>query len=604
MKKTKRTSSRVSSLEGLKAIAIIAIILYHVLPDRVPGGFLGVDIFLILSGYFTASALSKQTTVTEHVAYLKKQISKLWPALVGMCTTVLLYTVTIQQQALASVQKTFLPSITFINNIWQIFAGTSYFDTGYSQSPYTHLWYLALNVQLYFIIICIVMLFRKKQSAFLGTILVSICLMGITYILLHDINRVYYGLDTRAFSFFIGALLSTVYPRQLLSSPIKRESQMIMFIASSVSFVAMLIMMISMDATNPFLYMGGFLLFDLFVGVFIISGIHSNSIFNVVLSTPVLATIGTHSYHYYLWYYPSHYFYTNAIGHVGENVWIHVLAQFGLTILLGELSYYIFHKTSFIDYLKPKRYAKHPLSQRQSIIKWVSLSTIALLSIIGLFFITPIEDTSAQELQNLIAENAQALETSSTTALSSEQSNDSQPSSESTSDQESTSDDPAMLYAKTVPITFVGDSVLLTMAQPLGETFQNAVIDGKVSRQFNQGLGILQALQSNGRLNNTVVIMLGTNGTILERDLTQMIDYLGSQRKIFFVNVNVPRTWQNGNNDVLNQVQATYSNVHIIDWYNASRGHTELFYTDLIHPSAQGSLVLTELIKEAVYQYK
>ena len=149
-------------------------------------------------------------------------------------------------------------------------------------------------------------------------------------------------------------------------------------------------------------------------------------------------------------------------------------------------------------------------------------------------------------------------------------------------------------------ITLVGDSIGLDVEPYLRDIYPKLVVDSKVSRQFYEGVDVVQGLLDSGSLGQAVVIELGTNGDIEESDMRTIIELLGANRKIVFVNIQVDRSWCAGDNRTLSRVALDYPNVFIADWYSASIGQDDYFYSDMVHPNHAGSLVLAKVISDAV----
>jgi hypothetical protein len=163
-----------------------------------------------------------------------------------------------------------------------------------------------------------------------------------------------------------------------------------------------------------------------------------------------------------------------------------------------------------------------------------------------------------------------------------------------------TPDKPEETWPNDLNVTFIGDSIGIDIAPYLKQYFPNIYIDAKVSRQFSAAKGIVQGLMDSGELGPVVVIELGANGTISESHLRALIELIGSDRKVVFVNVQVPRSWCEGDNATLANVVPEYDNAIIADWYSASIHNSGYFYKDGVHPNATGSPILAKLIADAV----
>jgi lysophospholipase L1-like esterase len=163
-----------------------------------------------------------------------------------------------------------------------------------------------------------------------------------------------------------------------------------------------------------------------------------------------------------------------------------------------------------------------------------------------------------------------------------------------------TQDLPAMTFPSDLQITVIGDSVTAGMAPYLKKLFPNAYIDAKACRQFSAAVGIIEQLLRDSKLSSTVVIQLGTNGTVKESDVRKVIELVGQDRKLIFVNCRVPRSWCEGDNKTFTKIAAEYTNIMIADWYSVSIDNDNYFYKDGFHPNIKGCTVMAQLIADTV----
>lgn len=165
-----------------------------------------------------------------------------------------------------------------------------------------------------------------------------------------------------------------------------------------------------------------------------------------------------------------------------------------------------------------------------------------------------------------------------------------------------TPDQPAGIMPSDLNVTLIGDSIGINTATYLKKYYPNLYADVKVSRQFYEAKGIIQQLIQNNKLGPTVVIELGTNGPFTESQMRAVIDLIGSDRKIVFVNTQEPRSWCDGVNSMLSKISAEYSNTIIADWHSASANNSKYFYKDGVHPTTTGIQILANIIADAIAQ--
>lgn len=580
---------RIAALDGLRALAIGLVILYHIIPYQVPGGFFGVNIFLLLSGYLTMDKLRKLQlhSVSEYIGFFYKQVTKLFVQLITVVFILVGYITIVHPNMLFVVKQHVLATVLFLNNIWQIMIGTSYFDTYANQSPFTHMWYVALNVQLYVVLLVLYFIFRQKSPKVIGyTLLASLLSLFIIFLVTQNFSRVYYGLDTRAFTFLLGTLLAFVYPSERMAKRIKQSyvSQRIMI--CSIVCLLLLLFVFFVSDQNWFVYLGGLFLFDLLFAFFVVAAIHPNVVFDRLLSNPLLVMVGRRSYALYLWYFPIIQLYHVAVGSVSDVPLFHIGMQVVLIGLIGQLHYWLFTEFSFSALTKQT--------------KQIVLGAVALLGcvvIYGLGFAQATENKDTIEMRQILENQTTVVEQSqeSTSVLDDSVQEVSQMDTTSgaqDSRQETTK--PAgrvfellsteeIAYAKDLSVTFVGDSTLGMMQYELPKIFPKATIDFVIGRQLYDSVPVINNLKTKGKMADTVVLLLGANGPFQMKHLEALVDAVGKNKKVYVVNNNLPETYQNANNDVFKQFVEKRPEVTLIDWYSYSKGKKEWFYTDLTH---------------------
>ena len=275
------------SIDSLRAIAVIAVIIYHIDANYLPGGFLGVDLFFVLSGYLISSLIIKEYKSTGTVNlynFYVRRARRLLPAVYFMITVVLII-ITLFNGVL--LKKSYLDALfgyIYSSNWWYIFHKLDYFDSFGSQSPFKHLWSLAIEEQFYMFFPLIFLIFNRKSKSnnsnsklnknFIYVVLSLILVSLIAHILLFDINninRIYFGTDTRAFSLLVGVVGAILYPMDRLSERTTKKDNMIYSIVSLVSILVLIGIMINTSEYNTWLYRGGFLLVAIIGLIIIIS---------------------------------------------------------------------------------------------------------------------------------------------------------------------------------------------------------------------------------------------------------------------------------------------------------------------------------------------
>ncbi len=602
----------VPAIDGLRAVAIFCIIFYHLTPHVIPGGFLGVDIFLVISGYLMTSNLMSSLMNRSKVplrSFLKKRLSRIIRPMLWMCMLVTAYITLFQRNLLINLRPSLLSSLFFVNNWWQIANGHSYFDRYSGQSPFTHLWYLSLVVQLFAIwpiIFVFLSTMIKNHKWLLRSVAALALASGLAMFFLYspdtDPSRVYFGTDTRSFSLLIGASMALIWPlsqfRELLSVTQKKRFGWM----SLLSFASLIFLIFFLSDQTWQTYRGGMFIFSLATAFLIMTGLHSSSALSYLFRIKPLTWVGRRSYSYYLWYFPIITLYQDKVSDLSNLPQVHVLIQILLIIVFGELSYQLLENGKLnLDLATAtqrqeqfeliKDAVSNPSKEWKRLAKLAALLFLPIISVIGLLQSTSQVTQETVALQNTISQNS--------TLISDSQSTD--------KDTVRTINNVAGLtreetvFSNSLEVNFVGDSTLLAMANSLQPIFPNAILDGSIGRQLYQSSADIEELASKKLLKNNVVLLLGSNGAFSFAQLESLIKTIGVDKQIFFVNTNVPRTWKNQVNDTLKAGADKYSNVHVIDWASYSKDHPEWFYEDMVHTNPTGANEMALFITKQIY---
>lgn len=303
---------RSTGIEALRGIGIIGIFLYHLFPSVFQGGFLGVPLFFVLSGYLMfVTSESRWKKGTFHIgSYYKKRFIKIFPPLFAMVVVVCCF-LTLAHSSKMSGMRQEICSIFFgYNNWWQIRQNTSYFSKLAGASVFTHLWFLAVIIQLYLIWPVLFFLYKKgcqimdgKKMCFLFLLLaiISAGKMLFLYTPGDDPSRVYYGTDTMAFSLLVGIFLGAA--RQQFHMRLSFAGKALPAVLSF-SVLVICILFITVNGQNPFLYQGGMFFISLFFAVIVNIIEDHRQVIGDLSGVSWLSFLGEKSYVIYLWHYP------------------------------------------------------------------------------------------------------------------------------------------------------------------------------------------------------------------------------------------------------------------------------------------------------------
>ncbi|MGM0228070.1 hypothetical protein IGJ28_000089 [Enterococcus sp. AZ091] len=622
MNKRLKTSRYITGFDGIRTLAVIGVILYHLLPTQMRGGYLGVPVFFVVSGYLITDLLRQEWDQNGRIAvkdFYVRRMKRLYPGMVVMLLLSAAYITLFQRNLLNNLRGVVVSSLLYVNNWWQINHGLSYFDRFGNESPFTHLWSLAVEGQNYLIwpllFILLMKLVKNRGTIFkivIGCSLLSALLLAIWYSPGADPTRVYYGTDTRLFSIWMGSALAFIWPSTHLKKEIPKKAKRVLNLAGGLSFIGLVITFFVLDDHLSFVYYGGMLIVSLLCTILVAVTAHPGASLNRWLTNPLFSYIGKRSYGIYLYQFPVMIFYEAKIGNVGENVLLHTLIEIVLILLISELSYRFIEnplrKFHYKDTFRTVRnWFSKPVISRQK--PW--LLPGLLVSLVALYGIAtaPVNyvDAQQQQLKENIAANKKAAEQTQKNANGSDTESTGENSSKATEAEQSVMEkygltEAQVKKAEELEITAFGDSVMLDATADLQEIFPKAVVDGDVGRQLYESPELIKALKEKDLLRDTVLIGLGTNGSFTETQFDNLMKEIGD-RKVYWINVRVPtQRWQNEVNSMLEKMTAKYDNMTLIDWYDLSNEHEEWFYEDRVHPNPDGMLQYCTLVSQAILQ--
>lgn len=605
-------NKKIDGLDGLRAIAIIAIIIYHIFPYQVKGGFLGVSLFFVLSGYLMA--ISSERARREHkynvIDFYKKRIVRIYPAALTCIFVTAGFFFLLSSQTVKGIFAEIVSIVFGVNNWWQIFQNSSYFTKIANASPYTHLWSLSVELQFYLVWpgIYLWYLFTSKAASkkkvfsyagfvFLGVLVIlSMLLMAVLFRPGADATRVYYGTDTRAYALLLGVLLGMIYNRREFWNRIigwlRKPSSIIMGVLST----GILAAFIFMDGQGTFTYWGGMQLVTLAFGVVIVIVSDDMTLFGEWLEIRPIAWLGEISYEMYLWMYP-------VIFIFNIKKWTRLPFSWVLQLMIIIALAAWLH--TFTEWLKMGNYSLIGGNMTMKIKKIGFIGCTLVLAVVcvlgGCATLTSgRKNTDSKKLEAELKENAERLEKAN---------EEEEPAEEEAANEEAANEEAANEQAEQEAVdpleavVCIGDSVMLGASPAIEEALpDDAIVDAKESRQVSAAQEIVEQLKAEDKLGKTVIIALGTNGPDgLERNGQLLIDAIGTDRNIFWVNVfGKTLQWEDQSNAAINALVEKNENVRLIDWCGAATGNDDWFYQDGIHLKPSGQKEYARVIVEAV----
>lgn len=602
----------ITGLDGLRALAVIGVITFHLLPNWVSGGWLGVPLFFIISGYLITTLLIQEYEHSGNIGFLPfwgRRLRRLYPPLVVMLLLTVFLILLLAPQQLYNLRYIVFSNLLYVYNFWAMGHGGSYFDQINGASPFTHLWSLSIEAQFYLLWPGIVWLLLKSRlkKIVISTILVlgaslSALLMGLFYSSA-SLNRVYYGTDTRIFAILLGAALAFVWPAHRLTTRLDREMRFYINVIGLVAAVDTVLAFLVINGQAPFVYKGGMFALTLIMTIFLAIVVHPVSLLNHLLDRSWLNYIGKRSYSIYLYQLPVFVFYPKLVKNFHFSIW-QALIEVALVLAISEVSYR--YVETLFRHPKQRKRAWQWLKQRKLLLYPTAMVTALFLITIAGGLIRPEAGMAAPktDLQKRL-EKAQK-------DLAQQKSHTDQKKHDEVADTALTPEQTKLIqdyqittaqyrYFSQLAITVVGDSVMLDVAPNLQELNDHLSIDAQVGRQADDAIPALINQIKTGHCADTILIGLGTNGTIRASDIDALVAAAGKQRQIYWVNnYVVTKPWQDSNNRELDEAKQNNRNFHVIDWYSLVKDHPEWLASDGIHPETTGNHHYARLVIQAI----
>lgn len=634
-------TQRNGAIDALRALAIAGVVLYHTRPSLLTGGFVGVTIFFVLTGFFATRSVTRALDQGSfsYARYVLGRVVRLLPAVLIVVALTALGAYLVAPSLLEKARADALPATLFLSNWSYILRQVSYFDAAGLPSPLTHLWYLGVVMQFYLIWPLVLMVVARRGGArarsltaivAVAGMALSAAVMALLFDPAGDTARVYYGTDARAAELLAGALAALALPPLQRRAggekgPLPKLVGPASTVAGGCCLVALLICLVVADGQSAVMYRGGYLAVALVVAVLLVCVQLPGCALARRLDAAPLRWLGSRSFSVYLVHYPLLTF-MNPATRTTAPAWWELVAQLVVVLLASELFYRLVEAPSaaLARRLSARGESRAAARVLPAAAVPAVLGTAGAVAVVMLTW-APVnwDDVVWQrsvELRPELAAPAPAEPADQPEVVDPSAPADDGANAAADEGGGDAADEAAKPIAEKVPenlpwqswtydaaagtcdarALIIGDSVTAGAAPSLQALLPNARVDGKVSRQFYVGQDVYAADVADGFDPDVVIYALGTNGVIRDESIVQPLIDAAGDRPVYFVTIRCPLPLQDPNNQILRTYAANHPNVGIIDWNGASAGHPEYLTDDGIHLTPTGMSAYTDLVRQAL----
>ncbi|MER7071271.1 acyltransferase family protein [Terrabacter sp. NPDC000476] len=607
---------RIEGLDGLRALAIAGVLVYHLNASWLPGGFLGVDVFFVVSGFLITTLLVREHQRTGRVAlsqFWVRRARRLLPALVLCVVASVLIARLVSEDLLVSIGRQMVGALTFSTNWLEITAGASYFDQTAPQL-FMNFWSLAVEEQFYLLwplatLALLAVSSRVRVGVAVAVGLASSLLMALVFSPGLDATRVYYGTDTHLMGLMAGAALAFAWTHPTLALRVapSRWGRWGSY-AVPVAGVVLLALMVLLDEQSSLTFRGGIVLASVASAVLVMGLVEHRpdgpTVLQRVLRHPVATWVGQRSYSIYLWHWPVILLVAldnpsapGTTSHLMTRVWCVVV-----TLALADLTFR-FVETPFRE--RGFRGVALGLAAR---VRGLTRRTkqVVAAGVVGLAVVTTVIVLTAPdqtETARMLAANEAAAQEPADPPPGRPAGTTPSPSASASGPTGTAGAGAAsVLKTFTMPsgpeIDAYGDSIMVGSLQALRYYFPGIRIDAKSNRRWSDGLAEVSARGAANR--RAVVLAFGTNAGVDEERVKQVLDVLGPQRMVVLVNIMGPFARVDSDNTTLELVAKGRPNVVVADWADAIRAHPDQVQSDRVHPTIRGAHLFSKTVRQAL----
>ena len=592
---TTRGEGRVGALDGMRALAVAAVVAFHLDEAAVPGGYLGVDVFFVLSGFLITGLLIGEWEAWGRVdlrAFWRRRARRLLPPLLLTVGGVALVVPLLYADVAGRVRGQAVAALLQGANWFEAAAGRSYFEDIGRPPPLRHLWSLGVEAQFYavwpLVAVAALALGGRRLLAAVATLgaVASFGALALAFTPDADPSRLYYGTDTRAGTLLVGAVLACVLP---LGERRRATPRPVLDVAGVAGVAALAALVLTLEGTSTAAYRGGFLVVALLTVVVLAVATHPESVLGAFLTRRPLVWLGTRSYAVYLWHWP-----VLTATRPGLDIDVHgwrlLALRLGLTALLAEGT------TRLVAVVLRPRPVFGPSIRHRLVVA----GGVACAVVLGAGLASSAQAPVSQPVFYVSPTTSLAPTTTSTTATTST----------TTSTTTTTVAVPAPTTTTTVPPVLgpiravaVGESVLMGAGGQVQRALgPGTIVDADVARQPEHVLDALEARRKAGHLEgiDVLVVQLGTNGPLRGKHVERLAALVAGVPRVVAVTVLVPKSWQDASNAALRDAAGRFPWLRLADWHAAASQHPEWLGPDGVHVGREGARQYAAIVAATV----
>ena len=611
------TSKYIAPIDGLRALAVVAVVLYHLGFDWIPGGFLGVDLFFVISGYVITRLLLESILIKSGLdlrEFYWARIRRIFPPLITMLGITSLIIALWKPDAIHRF-LTDLPYVLTGTENWHLVAVHQDYFQAIGRPPLLqHTWSLAVEIQFYIlwplILLLILRYAGKKHLAKISLIIAFLSGAALFFYSLRvdatkttQISHIYFGTDTHSLGLFLGAALAATWAPNLLDQNISQRAQDFVDGIGVIGFLGLLSTFFFINESKPDLYRIAFPLAAIFGCATLASLVHPASRFAPILSGKPILWIGQRSYGIYLWHWVI-FQVTRPNQDLAGASWAINTARILIVLALSDMSLrwieIPIRRGALSNWIRGIKYRSSKKRRMARSAIALSVGAFALFTIAASWGAELRDQRELQKLNHELSQASQTSQPSETSGTSTSPSSASNPGTATPTPTPSQSQIPIVNNSKP-GVWVTGDSIILGIRFKLQQYYPIALINARVGRQIGELIQVVRDDRA-GLQNDPVVLDLGNNNRLVQSDVEELFSLIKNQPKIVVVDTAVPRAWRDSNNQIIRNVVAEYPQATLVDWDSISMNHPEYFAPDGVHLDDAGSTVYVDAIIQALKQ--